>query len=185
MNTSKLLAVAFAASLVGSAAMAQAQAQTAAADTSVQVQPAQTQAAEPELQPTSSHPAIRVQGMVPVDMVYETAQADTVALTRDEVKAELVAARAEGELSTEADNHGPLIRDQEFVGIRTRDEVKNEIALARADHELNTAADNGPVERVFYVSTKTRADVKAETINAMASGQSLSQGDRSMYWPMR
>ncbi|HSI48126.1 MAG TPA: hypothetical protein VLA61_07655 [Ideonella sp.] len=180
MNTSKLLAVAFAASLVGSAALAQTQAATD--DTSVQVQPAQTQAAEPELmQPTFSHPAMRVQGMVPADMVYEIAQPDTVALTRDEVKAELVAARAEGELSTEADNHGPLIRDEEFIGIRTRDEVKNEIALARADHELNTASDNGPVERVFYVSTKTRADVKAETISAMASGQNLSQGDRSMY----
>ena len=38
MNTSKLLAVAFAASLVGSAALAQTQAATD--DTSVQVQPA-------------------------------------------------------------------------------------------------------------------------------------------------
>jgi len=119
-------------------------------------------------------------GLVPISMVYETAVPNTEVPTREQVKAELVAARANGEMRPDADNHG-MTRDETVGSGMTRDEVKLGIAMARADGELNTASDNQPVERVFFVSDKTRAETRADTQSAMAAGRGLSQGDKSEY----
>eukprot|EP01036_Dinobryon_divergens_P058429 gene58428-77956_t len=56
------------------------------------------------------------QSMIPAQLVYATAQPNTDKPTREQVKAELVAARARGELSTVADNEGTLL-EGEFVPV--------------------------------------------------------------------
>jgi hypothetical protein len=62
----------------------------------------------------------------------------------------------------------------------TRAQVKAELAVARANGELSTSSDNyGTVASVPFVSTKSRAEVKSETLHAMAAGAGLSQGDRT------
>lgn len=134
-----------------------------------------------QAQTMSPSETLSAPGLVPVALVYETAQPSTNIPTREQVKAELVAARANGELRPDADNHGST-RDEPVGSTLSRDEVKQGIALARVDGELNTAADNQPVERVFFVSDKTRAETKAETRSEIAaSGKGLSQGDKSHY----
>lgn len=120
------------------------------------------------------------QPMIPAQLVYATAQPNTEKPTREQVKAELVAARARGELSTVADNEGTLL-EGEFVPMATREDVKVQMALARVDGDLNTASDNQPVDKVFYQPNKTRAEVQAETIGVMREGAALSRGDKAEY----
>lgn len=120
------------------------------------------------------------QSLIPAKLVYATAQPNLDKPTREQVKAELVAARARGELSTVADNEGTLL-EGEFVPTATREQVKTEMALARVDGDLNTASDNQPVDKVFYVPNKTRAEVQAETIGLVGQGAALSRGDKAEY----
>ncbi|MDP3824186.1 MAG: DUF4148 domain-containing protein [Burkholderiales bacterium] len=93
-------------------------------------------------------------------------------LTRAQVNAELDQARADGTLlRTEYDFNRA---DQSVRSVRTRADVVAEFAAARAqpvtvDH--NSSLDANPFGAdVYAASTRTRAEVKAETLEAIALG---------------
>lgn len=104
------------------------------------------------------------------------AQADEVAKTRAEVRAETVYAAQHGDLndfSEGATNVDPLART--VVG-KSRAQVVNETLAARASGELFQYGehDQAAVDDQF-VSTKSRAEVRAQAIDALRHG-GLSQG---------
>lgn len=104
------------------------------------------------------------------------AQADEVAKTRAEVRAETVYAAQHGDLNNfgeGATNVDPLARS--VVG-KSRAQVLNETLAAKARGELFQYGENDQAaldDR--FVSTKSRAEVRAEAIDALRHG-GLSQG---------
>lgn len=68
------------------------------------------------------------------DYFVHQAQRQKSTLTREQVKAEVMRARAAGELDFNEGNYPP---QQPFVSTRTRDEVKAEVVAARANGELD------------------------------------------------
>lgn len=95
------------------------------------------------------------------------AMAEPVGLTREQVRAEAVRARAAGELDITEANYPVL---QATVSHVTREQVRNEAIAARAAGELDLNETNYPPTPAA-TSTRTRADVKAEVLAARASGE--------------
>jgi hypothetical protein len=100
-------------------------------------------------------------------------------LSRDQVKAAVLKARASGEL---------LSAGEGYVGIPApaassvaRADVKAQVIAARAAGELQAAGEADPrSDAVFHVaSTRSRADVKAEVIAAREAGELLPAGERN------
>jgi len=97
-----------------------------------------------------------------VDYFVQQAQQQKSTLTREQVKAEVIRARAAGELDFNEANYPP---QQPFVSTRTREEVKAEVLAARANGELdyNDALyggflDNQPVNRApVHLTAKAKA----------------------------
>lgn len=94
--------------------------------------------------------------------------------TRAQVIAELVQARANGEISSNDADYPVLPK---FVSTKTRAQVIAELAQARANGEMNLNDADYPVQPKF-VSTKTRAQVQAELVeyNKHPDPQGLYQG---------
>ena len=80
--------------------------------------------------------------------------------TRAQVVAELIQARANGELSV-GDSDYPY--QPKFVSTKTRAQVLAELAQARARGEMNVGDSDYPYQPAF-VSTKSRAQVQAELV---------------------
>jgi len=78
--------------------------------------------------------------------------------TRAQVVAELIQARANGELNV-SDSDYPY--QPKFVSTKTRAQVLAELAQARARGEMNVGDSDYPYQPAF-VSTKSRAQVQAE-----------------------
>lgn len=94
------------------------------------------------------------------------AQDAPVAKTRAEVQAELAQARANGSLNfgdREVGNFEPI------ASTKSRAQAQAELAQARADGSLNAVSTEsyGVPAPAAAASTKTRAEVRAETINAL------------------
>ena len=109
-----------------------------------------------------------------------TSQSVNTGKTRAEVRAELVAARANGEVDQPSDFYG-LADQSKFASSTTRAQVVAEYKKARAAGQLDLRGElYGTYDpQSAFVSTKTRAEVKAEVLQAIASGEHLSQGDRT------
>ena len=112
------------------------------------------------------------------DITIDKAHTASV-LTRDQVKAEVVKARASGEL---------LPAGEGYVGVPSpatssvaRADIKAQVIAARAAGELQPAGEaDARSYAVFQVaSTRSRADVKAEVIAARQAGELLPAGERN------
>jgi hypothetical protein len=110
------------------------------------------------------------------DITIDKAHSASV-LTRDQVKATVLKARASGEL---------LAAGEGYVGVPVavtsnvaRSDIKGQVIAARAAGELQAVGEADPrSDRVFQVaSTRSRADVKAEVIAARQAGQLLPSGE--------
>ena len=89
-------------------------------------------------------------------------------VTRAEVRAEVLRARAAGELDiTEASNPFAAAAPSSL----TRAEVRTEAIRARAAGELDVTEANYPVQAAVPASTLSRAEVRAEFIRARAAGE--------------
>lgn len=98
--------------------------------------------------------------------------------TRAEVLAELQQARADGTLETHNNFQGVHL-DQSFTPAKTREQVKAELAAARADGTLEITHNYHGVstELASAPSTKSRAEVRDEVLQAIASHEHLSRGN--------
>ncbi|WP_317203687.1 DUF4148 domain-containing protein [Janthinobacterium sp.] len=95
------------------------------------------------------------------------AQAPAVGLTRAEVTAELLRARAAGELSTGESDYPKM---PPFVSTLSRAQVTAEMVRARAAGEMSSGETDYPKMPAF-VGTLTRAEVTAELLRARAAGE--------------
>lgn len=62
--------------------------------------------------------------------------------------------------------------------VKTRADVLGELQQARANGELRSGDGDSFVRPTATVSTRTRAEVRAEVIKALQAGERFSQGDR-------
>lgn len=90
-------------------------------------------------------------------------------LTREEVRAEVVRARAAGELDITEANYPPELKTQESP--LTRAQVRAELLRARAAGEMDVTEASYPFTNTQEKSTTTRAAVLAEVIRAREAGE--------------
>jgi hypothetical protein len=95
------------------------------------------------------------------------AMAEPAGLTREQVRADVMRARASGELDITEANF-PVV--PATVSHVTREQVRNEAIAARAAGQLDLNETNYPPQPAA-TSTRTRAEVKAEVLAARASGE--------------
>ena len=96
--------------------------------------------------------------------------------TRAQVQAELVAARAAGQL-----DHGALeagLPQAVVKSSKTRSQVKAEFIEAR-EAGLSFNGSQSDIYQPPAASQRTRAEVRAEVLDAIARGERLSQGSGS------
>lgn len=100
-----------------------------------------------------------------------TAFAADSGLTREQVRAELARARADGTLLPNSESYGynnasiALPQSKAAAG-KSRDEVRAELARARADGTLVPNSESYGTNAPVIASTRTRAEVRAEAIAA-------------------
>lgn len=94
------------------------------------------------------------------------------ATTRAAVRAEVIKARANGELvsPTEADV-AAVFQKPAVVAGKTRAEVRSEVLKARADGSLDRRAELDVYQDNAVASTRTRAEVRKEAVAATRSGE--------------
>ena len=100
------------------------------------------------------------------------------ALSRAEVKAAVLQARAAGELMRAGEG---FMTFQPSRGTGTRAEVKAGVLQAMARGELMPAGDR-PMAFAMPTSTRARGEVKDEVRQAQAAGQLLPAGERTAYF---
>ena len=107
-----------------------------------------------------------------------TAFAADTGLTREQVRAELARARASGELLPNSESYGynnaavtlPQAKAAVADNGKSRADVRAELARARADGTLVPNSESyGYTAPVTTASTRTRAEVRAEAIEAAKS----------------
>jgi hypothetical protein len=101
-------------------------------------------------------------------MLVSAASAATQ-LTREEVRAEVVRARAAGELDVTEANYPPEFKSP--TSTLTRAQVRAELLRARAAGELDLTEASYPFSYTQEKSTVTRAAVLAEVIRARNAGE--------------
>jgi hypothetical protein len=101
--------------------------------------------------------------------------ADTASLTRAEVGAAVLAARANGQLMGpgEAIESHPVAP----ISIRSRADVEREVAAAQKNHTLMAVGDLSAPDVVVRGMGRSRAEVKAETVAARIDGGLLGAGE--------
>lgn len=104
------------------------------------------------------------------------AQSSDQPKTREQVRAELVEARANGELNSHLHGDDAHFRPQTFVSTKSRAQVRQETAEARANGELDHYLQGEVYPAQNVVSTKSRAEVRAEAARAAAEQRGLSRG---------
>jgi len=105
--------------------------------------------------------------------------ADGSSLTRAEVSASVLQARASGQLRRAGDAADYYVQDQAGGAVRTRAEVRAEVLAARASHELVASGEASlPIgaATAFEPSYLARATVKDETRMARAHGELIPSG---------
>jgi hypothetical protein len=104
---------------------------------------------------------------------------NTRPLTRAEVKASVLAARAAGELKHAGPEYdGPSVHRNEKPSNLTRAEVRSDVIVARALGELTPAGEGGAYAApVTPATTLARAQVKQETLQARAEGTLIPAGE--------
>lgn len=90
-------------------------------------------------------------------------------LTREEVRAEVLRARAAGELDINETNYPPEFKSEKSTV--TRAQVYAEVLRARAAGELDVTEATFPFALQQEKSTVSRADVVAEVIRARQAGE--------------
>lgn len=95
------------------------------------------------------------------------------ATTRAEVRAEVIKARANGELvsPTEADVAAVVQKPAVVTAGKTRAEVRAEVLKARADGSLDRRAELDFYNDTAVASTRSRDEVRKEAVAATRSGQ--------------
>ena len=105
--------------------------------------------------------------------------ADGSSLTRAEVSASVLQARASGQLRRTGEAAEYYVYDQAAGAPRTRADVRAEVLASRASHEL-VASGEAPVpigaSTVFEPSYLARGTVKEETRMARAHGELIPSG---------
>jgi len=104
-----------------------------------------------------------------------TAFAADTGLTREQVRAELARARADGTLLPNSESYGynnaSIALPQSKAAVtaqagKSRDEVRAELARARAEGTLVPNSESYSTNAPVIASTRTRAEVRAEAIAA-------------------
>ena len=95
--------------------------------------------------------------------------------TRAEVRAQVLEARATGQLRPAGEAAEPM--GYRFgAPTRTRAEVRAEVLMARAQGDLVAAGQGAEADEATGLSMRARADVRAETVMARLQGELVPSG---------
>jgi len=97
-------------------------------------------------------------------------------LTRAEVRAQVLEARAAGQLRPAGEASGPVAYRFD-APTRTRADVRAEVLQARLHGELVAAGQGAEADDATGLSTRARADVRAETVMARLQGELIPSGE--------
>ena len=96
--------------------------------------------------------------------------------TRAEVRAQVLEARATGQLRPAGEAAEPM--SYRFgAPTRTRAEVRAEVLMARAQGDLVAAGQGAEADEATGLSMRARADVRAETVMARLQGELVPSGE--------
>jgi Domain of unknown function (DUF4148) len=98
-------------------------------------------------------------------------------VSRDQVRADVLKARANGELLSAGEGYSGV--PAAATSSVARSDIKGQVIAARAAGELQTAGEADPRSTAVLqvASTRSRADVKAEVIAARHAGELLPAGE--------
>jgi len=97
-------------------------------------------------------------------------------LTRAEVRAQVLEARAAGQLRPAGEASGPVAYRFD-TPTRTRADVRAEVLQARLQGDLVAAGQGAEADDAIGVSMRARADVRAETAVARLQGELIPSGE--------